>query len=101
MPLRPQYLTIVPMFHCNGWNHAWMMPMLGGTIHCCRDVTPHAIYDAVAAGVTHFGGAPIVLNMIVNAPDEARRRFDHTVKVFHRRRAARPRHVGGHHQTGL
>ena len=82
MPLRPQYLTIVPMFHCNGWNHAWMMPMLGGTIYCCRDVTPHAIYDAVAAGVTHFGGAPIVLNMIVNAPDETRRSFDHTVKVF-------------------
>jgi len=32
--------------------------------------------------VTHFGGAPIVLNMIVNAKDEERRDFDHVVDVF-------------------
>lgn len=79
----PRYLTIVPLFHCNNWNHTWMMPMLGGTIICCRDVTAKAIYDAIAdEGVTHFGGAPIVLNMIVNAPDDTRRPFDHVVQVF-------------------
>ena len=33
-------------------------------------------------GVTHFGGAPIVLGMIVNALDEDRREFDHTVEVM-------------------
>jgi 3-(methylthio)propionyl---CoA ligase len=83
MVLRPIYLTIVPLFHCNGWNHTWMMPMLGGTIVCCRDITAKAVYDAVAnEGVTHFGGAPIVLNMIVNAPDAERLPFDHTVEVF-------------------
>jgi len=32
--------------------------------------------------VTHFGGAPIVLNMIVNAPDAERSAFDHVVEVF-------------------
>ena len=54
-------LTIVPLFHCNGWNHSWMMPLLGGTVVCCREVTAKAIYDAIAdEGVTHFGGAPIV-----------------------------------------
>ncbi|MBV2358707.1 AMP-binding protein [Thalassococcus sp. CAU 1522] len=83
MALRPVYLTIVPLFHCNGWNHTWMMPLLGGTLVCCRDITARNIYDAIAdEGVTHFGGAPIVLNMIVNAKDAERRDFDHRVEVF-------------------
>ncbi len=83
MVLHPRYLTIVPLFHCNGWCHTWMMPLLGGTIFCCRDVTAKAIFDAVSIEkVTHFGGAPIVLNMIVNAPDSDRQPFDHRVNVL-------------------
>lgn len=83
LPRYPRYLTIVPLFHCNNWNHVWLMPMLGGTVVCCRDITARAIYDAIAdEGVTHFGGAPIVLGMIVNAKKEDRRRFDHIVDVF-------------------
>ncbi|MBY6065986.1 AMP-binding protein [Leisingera aquaemixtae] len=83
MVLHPVYLTIVPLFHCNGWNHTWMMPLVGGTLVCCRDITAQNIYNAIHyEGVTHFGGAPIVLNMIVNALDEERRTFDHTVEVF-------------------
>jgi len=83
MTLYPKFLTIVPLFHCNGWNHTWMMPMLGGTVVCCRDISAAAIYDAIAdEGVTHFGGAPIVLNLLVNATDADRRDFDHTVEVF-------------------
>lgn len=83
MQLFPVYLTIVPLFHCNGWCHAWMIPMLGGTVVCCRDVTAKAIYDAIAdEGVTHFGGAPIVLNTMINCKPEDRRSFTHTVEVF-------------------
>jgi fatty-acyl-CoA synthase len=83
LPRYPTYLTIVPLFHCNNWNHVWLMPVLGGTVVCCRDTTAGAIYDAIAdEGVTHFGSAPIVLNMIVNARDEERREFDHIVDVF-------------------
>ncbi len=83
MQMGPKFLAIVPLFHCNGWNHTWMMPVLGGTVVCCRDITAGAIYDAIAdEGVTHFGGAPIVLNLIVNAKDAERRDFDHTVEVF-------------------
>lgn len=83
MTLHPRYLTIVPLFHCNGWNHTWMIPSLGGTVICCRDITAAAIYNAIAdEGVTHFGGAPIVLNLLVNAKDTDRRDFDHTVEVF-------------------
>ncbi len=83
MTLFPTLLQIVPLFHCNGWNHTWMLPALGGTAVCCRDITAAAIYDAIADhGVTHFGGAPIVLNLIVNADDADRRAFDHRVEVF-------------------
>ena len=83
MTLHPVFMQIVPLFHCNGWNHTWMMPLIGGTLVCCRDITAPAIYTAIAdEGVSHFGGAPIVLNMLVNAPDTERRSFDHTVEVF-------------------
>ncbi len=83
MTLYPILLQIVPLFHCNGWNHTWMMPLVGGTVVCCRDITAKAIYDAIVDhGVTHFGGAPIVLNLIVNADDNDRRPFDRTIEVF-------------------
>lgn len=83
MVLHPRYLTIVPLFHCNGWCHTWMMPVLGGTVICCRDITAPAIFNAIAdEGVTHFGGAPIVLNALVNAPAAQRRDFPQTVEVF-------------------
>ena len=81
--LHPRYLTIVPLFHCNGWCHTWMMPAVGGTLICCRDIAAKPIYDAIAdEKVTHFGGAPIVLNMLINAPTDQRRAFDHVVEVF-------------------
>ncbi|MDF3415666.1 AMP-binding protein [Sulfitobacter sp. M57] len=83
MVLHPVFMQIVPLFHCNGWNHTWMMPLIGGTLVCCRDITAANIYNAIAdEGVTHFGGAPIVLNMLVNATEAERRPFDHTVEVF-------------------
>ncbi len=81
--IHPVYLTIVPLFHCNGWCHTWGMPAVGGTVVCCRDVTAKNIYDAIADhGVTHFGGAPIVLNMLIQAKEDDRRAFDHVVEVF-------------------
>ncbi|MEM7644596.1 MAG: AMP-binding protein, partial [Pseudomonadota bacterium] len=83
MVLYPRWLTIVPLFHCNGWCHSWMMPVVGGTIFCLRDVTAKGIFDALAdENVTHFGGAPIVLNTLVNAPETDRRPFDHHVEVY-------------------
>ncbi|MBV7410587.1 AMP-binding protein [Maritimibacter sp. DP1N21-5] len=78
-----RYLTIVPLFHCNNWCHTWTIPAVGGTVICCRDITAKAIYDAIADhGVTHFGGAPIVLNTLINAKDSDRRAFDHRVEVY-------------------
>ena len=83
MPRHARYLTIVPLFHCNGWTHTWMIPAVAGSVICCRDVTAHNIYHAISVdGATHFGGAPIVLNTIVNAKEDDRMPFDHTVEVF-------------------
>ncbi len=83
MVLHPRYLAIVPLFHCNGWCHTWMMPLIGGTVVCIRDITAKAIYQAVSLEkVTHFGGAPIVLNMIVNAPEADRLPFNHRVSLL-------------------
>ncbi|QYX56107.1 AMP-binding protein [Roseovarius sp. SCSIO 43702] len=83
VPRHARYLSLVPLFHCNNWNHTWLMPMLGGTVVCCRDVTAANIYNAIAdEGVTHMAGAPIVLNMIVNAKEGDRRPFDHRVQTF-------------------
>jgi 3-(methylthio)propionyl---CoA ligase len=83
MQLYPVYLTIVPLFHCNGWTHPWMVPALGGTTVACREITARAIYAAIADhGVTHFGAAPIVLNALINAKAEDRRSFAQRVEVF-------------------
>ena len=79
----PKYLYTVPMFHCNGWGHAWTMTALAGTIVCCRYITAKAIFDAVDDHhITHFGGAPIVLGMLVNAPEEDRKPVERTVQVM-------------------
>jgi fatty-acyl-CoA synthase len=67
----PKYLYTVPMFHCNGWGHAWTMTALAATIVCCRQVSAEAIYGSIINhGVTHFGGAPIVLGMLVEAENK-------------------------------
>ncbi|XBH60565.1 hypothetical protein VPH35_115149 [Triticum aestivum] len=74
MPSMPVYLWTVPMFHCNGWCMAWGVAAQGGTNVCLRKVTGAAIFDAVSRhGVTHMGGAPTVLGMIVHAAPEERR----------------------------
>ena len=83
LPPHPKYLYTVPMFHCNGWGHAWTMAAAAGTVVCARYVTAKAIYEAVADHkVTHFGGAPVVLGMLVNAKDEEKREFDHQVNLM-------------------
>jgi len=76
------YLWTLPMFHCNGWTHSWAVTAVGGTHVCLRRVEPAPIFAAIAEHrVTHLCGAPIVLNLLVHAPDEVKRRFDHVVEV--------------------
>jgi fatty-acyl-CoA synthase len=76
------YLWTLPMFHCNGWTYTWAVTAVAGTHVCLRRVDPAPIFAAIAEHrVTHMCGAPIVLNMLVHAPETARRRFDHVVEV--------------------
>ena len=70
------------MFHCNGWTYTWGVTAVAGTHVCLRRVEPAPIFAAIAEHrVTHLCGAPVVLNMLVHAPAEARRRFDHVVEA--------------------
>ena len=83
MGAHPVYLWTLPMFHCNGWCFPWTIAALGGTNVCLRRVEAGAIYDAIADhGVTHFCGAPVVLNFILNAREEERRAFSHRVEIM-------------------
>jgi fatty-acyl-CoA synthase len=76
------YLWTLPMFHCNGWTYPWAVTAVAGTHVCLRRVEPAAIFTAIAEHrVTHLCGAPIVLNLLVHAPDEVKRRFDHMVEA--------------------
>ncbi|MBV9553342.1 MAG: acyl-CoA synthetase, partial [Alphaproteobacteria bacterium] len=82
--LGPQsvYLWTLPMFHCNGWTYTWGVTAVAGTHVCLRRVDPLLIFAAIAEHkVTHLSGAPIVLNMLVHAPDAVKRRFDQTVEA--------------------
>ena len=73
MPHFPRYLWTLPMFHCNGWCFPWTVAMLGGTHVCLRKVEAKAILDAMREhGVNHYCAAPIVHNLIINAPTELR-----------------------------
>lgn len=80
MPNFLTYLYTVPMFHCNGWGYPWTLAALSGTAVLCRYVIVKDIYKLIAKhNITHFGGAPIVLNMIANATEEEKQPINHKV----------------------
>ena len=79
---RSRYLWTLPMFHCNGWTYTWGVTAAGGTHVCLRAVDPALIFPLIEEhGVTHMCGAPIVLNLLVHAPESVKRRFGHVVEV--------------------
>jgi len=71
MPNNLSYLYTVPMFHCNGWGYPWTLALLHAKVVFCRNVIAKDIFNLIRQhNITHFGGAPIVLNLIANAKDE-------------------------------
>ena len=79
---RSVYLWTLPMFHCSGWCFTWGVTAVGATHVCLRKVDPALIFPAIRRhGVTHLCGAPVVLSMLIHAPDEAKVPFDHVVEV--------------------
>ncbi|MDP6530314.1 MAG: acyl-CoA synthetase [Arenicellales bacterium] len=76
------YLWTLPMFHCDGWTFPWAVTAALATHVCLRAVEPAAVFQSIRDnGVTHMCGAPIVLNMLANAPTAAKVTFDQTVEI--------------------
>ncbi len=83
MPNRLNFLTVVPMFHCNGWGYPWTIPMLNGKTICLRAIDIKKIFELIDKHkITHFGGAPIVLNMITGASQSDQKKLNHKVHVL-------------------
>ncbi len=80
MPHNPVYLWTLPMFHCNGWCFPWTMAAAAGTNICLRKVDAKMIFDLIRQHkITHYCGAPIVHNTLINAPDEMKQGITHKV----------------------
>ncbi len=77
------YLWTLPMFHCNGWCFPWTLSAIIGTHVCLRQVRANPIWNALAdEHVTHLCGAPIVMSLMISAPETEKRKLDHTVQFF-------------------
>lgn len=88
VPHMPRYLYSVPMFHCNGWGHAWTMAAKAATVVCMRAFEPGLFFELLEKhDISHFGGAPIILNMLANAPAEQQKTFS---KAIHAMTAGAP-----------
>jgi fatty-acyl-CoA synthase len=67
MPMHPVYLWTLPMFHCDGWCFPWSIAAQAGTHVCLRKVDPASIFQLMKSEeVTHYCGAPIVHNALIN-----------------------------------
>lgn len=83
MPKHAVYLWTLPMFHCNGWCFPWTIALRAGVNVCLRKVDPAEIFALIRReGVSHYCGAPIVHNMLINAPETLRQGITHTVKAM-------------------
>ncbi len=80
MPHHSVYLWTLPMFHCNGWCFPWTMAANAGTNICLRKVEAATIFQLIKEHrITHYCGAPIVHQTLINAPDELKRGIEHQV----------------------
>jgi fatty-acyl-CoA synthase len=83
MRQHPVYLWTLPMFHCNGWCFPWTITAMAGTHVCLRRVEAAAIYEAIAReGITHLCGAPVVMNMLMNAGQRLKRSLERRIEMM-------------------
>ena len=76
------HLWTLPMFHCSGWCLTWAVTAVAGVHVCLRKVDPARIFSLIEAErVSLLCGAPTVLNMLTNAPAEARRPLTRPVTI--------------------
>jgi 3-(methylthio)propionyl---CoA ligase len=80
MPHHSVYLWTLPMFHCNGWCFPWTMAANAGTSICLRQVEAGPIFELIKKHkVTHYCGAPVVHQLLINAPEEMKKGITHQV----------------------
>lgn len=83
MPRHPVYLWTLPMFHCNGWCFPWTIAARAGVNVCLRKVEANAIFDLMRKHqVTHYCAAPIVHNLLINAPAELKNDLPSGIKAM-------------------
>jgi fatty-acyl-CoA synthase len=83
MPHHAVYLWTLPMFHCNGWCFPWTMAANAGTNVCLRRVEAAPILNAIREHkVSHYCGAPIVHQTLINAPEELKKGIAHKVSCL-------------------
>jgi len=83
MGAHPVYLWTLPMFHCNGWCFPWSLAANAGASVCARSISAEVIYHSIEThGVTHFCGAPIILNFIINADPAIAKKPSKPVEVM-------------------
>lgn len=81
--LNPMHMYTVPLYHCNGWCHAWSLAVCGGTSVLIRNVNAKNMFAAIAEHkVSHFGCAPIVLSMLIHATEEEKKPFDWPIHAY-------------------
>ncbi len=83
MPQHSVYLWTLPMFHCNGWCFPWSMAANAGVNVCLRKIDAVRIFALIKEHkVTHYCGAPIVQNALINADPGLRRGIAHKVSAM-------------------
>ncbi len=83
MPNQPVYLWTLPMFHCNGWCFPWTLAAVGGTSVCLRSIEVKRIFELISQEkVTHYCGAPIIHQLLHDAPEELRNKKQHIVHAM-------------------
>ena len=83
MTSHPVYLWTLPMFHCNGWCFPWTITLQAGTHVCLREVAAEPIINQlVTHNVSHLCGAPIVLSMLANAPQDLLQQIPEGLKIM-------------------
>ncbi|WP_424009302.1 long-chain-fatty-acid--CoA ligase [Haloferax denitrificans] len=61
-----------PMFHINGWGHIYGLTGIGGKHVILRDFDPAKVFDRIEKhDVSFLGGAPTVLNMLLEYYEDA------------------------------
>ncbi|MEZ5175595.1 MAG: AMP-binding protein [Acidimicrobiia bacterium] len=76
------FLWTLPMFHCNGWCMTWAVTATGGLHVSLRAFDPDRVLKIIERErVTHFCGAPVILNAMATATGGPQQEYSHKVIV--------------------